>query len=96
MKCFLITILFFCIAVVAYAQTSLPSRGNQCYKSNFSNDSYFKGYGTAPLTGHQSKNTVSTNTSSYRNDVPVMSVMPTLKMWLLNPAAPNPFMKEED
>lgn len=96
MKSFLITLLFFCIAVVAYSQTSLPGRGCQGYKSSFSNSTYSQGVGTPPLTGQLSKNTVPATVASYRNGVPVISLMPTLKLWLLPAALPNPFLKEED
>ena len=96
MKCFLITILFFIIAVVAYSQTSLPGRPNQCYKSNFSNSTYCKVFGAAPVTGHQSKNFAPPNFTSYRNDASLISIIPALKLWLLPASMPNPFMKEED
>ncbi len=96
MKSFLITLLFFSIAVVAYSQTSLPDRGSQGYKSCFNNAAYAKSFTTPSSNGQQSKNSSAVSLASYRNDAPVISVMPALKLWLLPAALPNPFMKEED
>ncbi len=96
MKSFLITLLFFCIAVVAYSQTSLPGRSSQGYKSCFSNPAYSKGICTTPSGGQPIRNNAPLSVASYRNDAPVISVMPTLKLWLLPAVVPNPFMKEEE
>lgn len=95
MKSFLITLLFFSIAVVAYSQTSFPGRG-QCYKSPFSNNATTKTSSVLPVTGHQSKSSTTANAASYKNDGPVISVIPALKLWLLPGAMPNPFVKDED
>ncbi|RYF85671.1 MAG: hypothetical protein EOO03_12910 [Chitinophagaceae bacterium] len=46
--------------------------------------------------GSQGKVTVSQGGSSSRVDVPVMCVIPTLKLWMLPAAVPNPFLKEEE
>ncbi len=96
MKSFLITLLFFCIAVVAYSQTNLPGRSSQAYKSCLSNATYSNCVGTLPLTRQQLRNNAPVTVVSYKNDVPVISVIPTLKLWLLPASFPNPFMKEED
>ena len=82
MKCFLVTLLFFSIAVVAYSQASLPGRENQCYKSSFGNTSFAKGNGLNPTGGQSSKSSTPAHSSSSRNEMPVISVMPTLKLWV--------------
>ncbi len=95
MKSFLITLLFFSIAVVAYSQTSFPGRG-QCYKSPFSNNATSKAGSALPVTGQQTKNNTTTNAASYKNDGPVISVIPALRLWLLPGVMLNPFVIDED
>ena len=97
MKCFLITIVFICFAVVAYSQSMFPAPKNSAaFKDNNascsgSKNSALNQYGT----GNPSKNTAGSNIT-HKNEGSVISVMPALKLWLLPVNMPNPFIKEED
>ncbi len=97
MKCFLITMIFFSISVIAYSQTTIPlPKSLQGYKNNLPVPSTFKNYIITPGTGNNSKNTVQNNMPCYKSDMSVISIIPTLKLWLLQNNIPNPFMKDDD
>ncbi|HSN59705.1 MAG TPA: hypothetical protein VLR49_02130 [Ferruginibacter sp.] len=97
MKGFLITIVFFCIAIVAYSQSTYPlPKGLQGYKGNFSSPLTSKQYLLNPATGNSSKITPAVSIPCYRPDMSLVCIIPTLKLWVLPASIPNPFMKEED
>ena len=95
MKCFLITIVFTCFAVVAYSQSMFATpKSSAAYKDNnapCSKNSVSNQYGT----GNPSKNAAGSNVT-HKTEGSVISVIPALKLWLLPVNMPNPFIKEED
>jgi len=97
MKCFVITMLFIGISIFAYSQTTFPyPKSIQGYKNNLVPFSSSKNYMATPATGSSLKNTVNNNMPCYKPDMSIISVMPTLRLWLLPANIPNPFMKEEE
>ncbi len=95
MKCFLFTLSFCCIAVVAYSQSTFPlPKGIQNYKNNLNPATGSKSYyNPLPVAG---KNSPQNNMPCYKPDMSVISIIPTLRLWLLPVSIPNPFFKEED
>jgi hypothetical protein len=97
MKCFFATLMLCCFAVLGFSQTTFPSaRGIQCQKNNLpsgtSNKNYLTNYGGnggSKAGGHSGAN-------NYKPDVSVISIIPTLRLWLLPANFPNPFIKEEE
>lgn len=95
MKCFLFTLSFCCIAIIAYSQSTFPlPKGIQNYKNNLNFLPGSKSYFSPATAG--GKNSPQNNMPSYKPDMTVISIIPTLRLWLLPVSIPNPFMKEED
>jgi hypothetical protein len=96
MKCFIITMIFFCFTVIVYSQSTFPyPKGIQQYKNNLPPLWSSKNYITNVGTGNSSKSINQNNIPCYKPDMSVIAVMPTLKFWVLPVNIPNPFMKEE-
>ena len=97
MKCFLITMLFIGVSIFAYSQTTFPyPKSIQGYKNNFVPFAASKENHTTLATGNNVKSSVNTNVPFYKADMSVLSIIPTLKLWVLPVNIPNPFIKEED
>ena len=89
--------IFFCFTVIVYAQSTFPyPKGIQCYKNNLPPLLSSKNYLTNQGTGNNSKVSAFNNIPCYKPDMSVITVMPTLKFWVLPVNIPNPFMKDED
>jgi hypothetical protein len=84
MKCFLITMFFFCCAIAAYSQTGNTPKNQAQQKNETLPDA------AANTTG-KDKATVSAAAS---RKGPAISVVPTLFLWVLPVNSPNPFVKE--
>lgn len=96
MKCFVITMLFIGISIFAYSQTSFPyPKSIQGHKNDLIPFSSSKNYITIPAAGSSVKCTGNT-IPAYKPDLSILSVIPTLKLWLLPANTPNPFMKEDE
>ena len=97
MKCLIATLMLCCIAIVGYTQSTFPSPRNiQSHKSNLpagaSNKNYLTNYGV----NCGSKTSTQSNANNYKPDISVISIIPTLRLWLLPVNLPNPFMRDED
>ena len=97
MKCFIATLMLCCFAIVGYTQTTYPSpRSIQSHKSNLPAGASYKNYQTNYGVNCGSKSGAQSNANNYKPDVSVISIIPTLRLWLLPGNFPNPFVKDED
>ena len=97
MKCFLITMLFFGFAIVAYSQTTYPlPKGLQGYKYFQNPPASSKSYIINSDFGGSSKNPTAISIPCQRPDMSIISIIPTLRLWMLPVNIPNPFMKDEN
>ena len=97
MKSFFATLMLGCFVMVGFSQSTFPSpRSIQSHKSNLpsgaSNKNYLSNYGV----NCGSKASGQNNMNNYKPDISVISIIPTLRLWLLPVNLPNPFVKEED
>jgi hypothetical protein len=98
MKCFVLTMLLIGGSLFAFSQTTFPyPKSIQGHKNNLvpfpSSKNYITPSNSASNTKHTGNNTAA---SAGRPDISLISVMPTLRLWLLPANIPNPFMKEEE
>ena len=97
MKSFFATLLFCCFATAGYSQTTFASpRGVQSQKNPISTGSAGKNYLTNYGVNCGSKSNQQNVPNSYKPDVSVISVIPTLRLWLLPANLPNPFVKDDE
>jgi hypothetical protein len=96
MKIFLATLIFTCFGLIGYAQSSFPLPKIQGQKNPLSSGASGKNYLGVPGTGGSSKSCQHNVSQSYRPDISVISIIPTLKLWLLPANFPNPFIKDDD
>jgi hypothetical protein len=86
MKCFLVTIFFFCCAIAAYSQTGNTQKNQTQQKS----ENLPEGQTSAATKDK------ALPASSRTQKAPVISVIPTLFLWMMPANSPNPFIKEQN
>ena len=91
MKIFLTTLIFCCFGVIGYAQSTFPLP-----KNNVQGHKNHPAGTTNKVSGCTKTPPAPNNSIGLRPDVSVISIIPTLKLWLLNVNLPNPFVKDED
>jgi hypothetical protein len=97
MKCIFATFMLCCLAITGFSQTTFSSaRGFQSQKNNLPPGASGKNYLTTAGVNCGSKGSAHNNANNYKPDVSVISIIPTLRLWLLPVNLPNPFMKDED
>lgn len=96
MKVFFATMIFTCLGFMGFAQSTFPLPKIQGQKNALSSGAQSKNYLTVPGTGSNSKSCHPNVSQSYRPDISVISIIPTLKLWLLPVNFPNPFVKDDE
>ena len=88
MKSIFFTLLFICSGIVAFAQTGQSPKIQDPFKSDQLIPSVRTNTGV--------KTTIPNAALTDRSAISVISIIPTLKLWLLPASFPNPFTKSED
>ncbi len=96
MKIFFLTSILICLTVIGYAQSSFPMPKNQGQKNIFAPGASSKNAPSVPGTGSASRSCHHNVSQNYRPDISVISIIPTIKLWLLPGNFPNPFVKDDD
>ncbi len=96
MKSFLATLIFTFCGLYSYAQSTFPLPKIQGQKNQLSSGAHGKNFLTNPGGGCGSKTNASTGSQGLRPDISVISIIPTLRLWLLPVNFPNPFVKDDD
>lgn len=88
MKSIFFTLLFICSGIVAFAQTGQSPKVQDPLKNEQ----------LVPFVRSNAgvKTTIPNAAVTYRSAISVISIIPTLKLWLLPASFPNPFTKSED
>ncbi len=93
MKSIPATLMFICFGFIGYAQSTFPLPKVQGQKNPLVTS---KNFLTAPGIGCSSKTNTQNHSQGLKPDVSVISIIPTLRLWLLPANFPNPFVKEDD
>ncbi len=96
MKSFLATLIFAFYGFISYAQSTFPLPKIQGQKNQLSSGAQGKNFLTNPGGGCSSKGNTQSASQGLRPDVSVISIIPTLRLWLMPVNFPNPFVKDDD
>jgi len=90
MRTFFFTLFFFCCGVIGFAQTVPTVKAVDQTKNDQPSCN------NSLRNVQERKATIPNTTASYRPSISIISIIPTLKLWLLPANFPNPFTKVED
>ncbi len=90
MKTLFFTLLFVCCGVIGFAQTSPAAKTVEQAKNEQPTCS------TAQRSVQGRKAAIPNSLQLNRSSISIISIIPTLKLWLLPANFPNPFTKVED